>query len=79
MSVRAKSLQTLLSWERSKGHLDGLIDTSELKNKEVALYYQLVFGTVRFLKRIDYILADRTAGRFIHLPKPVKWALRMGI
>ncbi len=44
-----------------------------------ALATSLVYGTLRWLRRIDWALTRAARRGTAHLPSPVQWALRMGV
>ncbi len=80
---RERALEVLLEWERGRGSLDlifqRLVEGDEhLDRQKKAFSRELVFGTVRWLSRIDWTLY-RLYGKPLKVLKPVlRNALRIG-
>ncbi len=81
--VRAGVINTLLRWESGKLPIDECISRT-LKRKQYStrgrrFFAYLVYGTIRNLDLIDFILSKYFHNTLEDLPKPILYILRMAV
>jgi len=81
--VRGTAVKILDRIERTDSYLDKLLDHemkfSELTGQDKALLYELVHGVVRWMGRLDWILAGFYKGQFSKAIPVLKNALRVAL
>ena len=82
-SVRILAIEAVKRIEQDKGYtdlvLDSVIKRYSLSGRDAAFLNEIVRGTIRWKKKLDWIVNQKFIGKIKKIPLTVRWILWLGI